>query len=301
MDCPNCGLGWFCIRHAGVQLRHLRGIEKRDRLGLSGVEPQSCRVCELRKRHGCASRPAASRDGSRDSDGADSVICSRSRRHALGAFSGWGRRQGTRRTREASQCHDRRPDLVDGSSQGGPRTLMPMKTSTTTHEGRVALVTGAAQGIGRAIALALADRGAQVIATDLTPPHETANKIGPRAQAFELDVTNEDDWRSVSLAGQDLGGVDIVVNNAGYFPNRSIDELDLPTWRRTVATNLDSHFFECEIFLTCDEKEEMGPLRGRIVKHGRLGHTRHEPLHHRKRGLARPDEYTGYCASVGRA
>src|ERR1700745_213777 len=92
MDGPNCGLGWFCIRHAGVQLRHLRGAEKRDRLGLSGVEPQGCRVCELRKRHGCASRPAAARNGSRDSDGGDSVVCSCPRCHAVGAFSGRGRR-----------------------------------------------------------------------------------------------------------------------------------------------------------------------------------------------------------------
>ena len=111
-----------------------------------------------------------------------------------------------------------------------------MKTSIGTHEGRVALVTEAGQGIGQAIALALAERGAQVIATDLTPPHETVSKIGASGHAFQLDVTQEEDWRSVSLKSQEVGDVDIVVNNAGYFPNRSIDELDLPTWRKTMAT-----------------------------------------------------------------
>ena len=135
---------------------------------------------------------------------------------------------------------------------------MPMKTSIKTHEGRVALVTGAAQGIGQAIAVALAERGAQVIATDLTPPHETVNKIGLAAYPLQLDVTREDDWRSVSFKSRDVGEVDIVVNNAGYFPNRTIDELDLATWRRTMATNLDAHFLSAKFFLPAMRKKKWG-------------------------------------------
>jgi NAD(P)-dependent dehydrogenase (short-subunit alcohol dehydrogenase family) len=137
-----------------------------------------------------------------------------------------------------------------------------MKPSTKTHEGRVALVTGAAQGIGQAIAVALAERGAQVIATDLTRPHETVEKIGPTAHAFQLDVTQEEDWRSVSVKSRDVGDVDIVVNNAGYFPNRSIDELDLPTWRKTMATNLDAQFLSAKYFLPAMRKKRWGRFIG---------------------------------------
>jgi len=63
-----------------------------------------------------------------------------------------------------------------------------MKTKIRTHEGRIAMVTGAGQGIGQAIAVALAERGATVIATDLKSPKETVNKIGSNAHAFQLDV-----------------------------------------------------------------------------------------------------------------
>jgi 3-oxoacyl-[acyl-carrier protein] reductase len=137
-----------------------------------------------------------------------------------------------------------------------------MKTEVKTHEGRVALVTGAAQGIGQAIAVALAQRGALVIATDLTSPHETVEKIGSAARAFQLDVTQEMDWRSVSVNSRDVGDVDIVVNNAGYFPNRSIDDLDLATWRKTMATNLDSHFLSAKVFLPAMRKKKWGRFVG---------------------------------------
>jgi len=113
----------------------------------------------------------------------------------------------------------------------------------------VGFVTGAAQGLGEAIALALAAQGARIIATDLTPPQHTADKIGSAAHALRLDVTNEEDWASVFKTSKDLGGMDVVVNNAGYFPNRPIDDLDLKTWRRTFATNLDSHFLSVKHFL----------------------------------------------------
>ncbi|HLY73931.1 MAG TPA: SDR family oxidoreductase [Planctomycetota bacterium] len=132
----------------------------------------------------------------------------------------------------------------------------------TTHEGRVALVTGAGQGIGQAIALALAERGAQVIVTDLRLPDETVSRIGPKARAFQLDVTREEDWHSVAQKSSALGEVDIVVNNAGYFPNRSIDELDLVTWRKTMATNLDSHFLSAKHFLPGMRRRKWGRFVG---------------------------------------
>jgi NAD(P)-dependent dehydrogenase (short-subunit alcohol dehydrogenase family) len=137
-----------------------------------------------------------------------------------------------------------------------------MKTTLRSHEGRVVLVTGAAQGIGQAIAIAFAERGARVIATDLKLPQETVDKIGDTAHAFQLDVTSEENWHSLFNKTRDLGEVDIVINNAGYFPNRRIDELDLATWRKTIATNLDANFLSVKNFLPAMRKKKWGRFVG---------------------------------------
>jgi NAD(P)-dependent dehydrogenase (short-subunit alcohol dehydrogenase family) len=196
-----------------------------------------------------------------------------------------------------------------------------MKTPITTHEGRVALVTGAGQGIGQAIALALAERGAQIIATDLAPPHETARKIGPTAHPLQLDVSQEEHWRSAAAKIRDVGEVDIVVNNAGFFPNRSIDELDLATWRKTFATNLDSHFLSAKYFLPTMRKKKWGRFVGissnmvglaipgmshYIAENG--DHRFYEGLgerccwrwHHRERGITWPYEHSCNRSAIGR-
>ncbi|WP_068076693.1 SDR family NAD(P)-dependent oxidoreductase [Novosphingobium lentum] len=114
--------------------------------------------------------------------------------------------------------------------------------------GKVALVTGAASGIGEACARALAAAGAQVVLTDLMLDGalRVARDIGASAEAFAADVSAEDQCDAmVAFAVERFGRLDIAVNNAGVGNKDRSHVADLATasWRHVLGVNLDGVFF----------------------------------------------------------
>ena len=108
-------------------------------------------------------------------------------------------------------------------------------------DGRVALVTGAASGIGKAIAVRLAAEGAAVLVTDVNDEqgHAVVTSIveaAGRASFAHLDVTSESDWATaVAKVVDEFGGLDILVNNAGMGDLATIEETSLEDWARTIG------------------------------------------------------------------
>lgn len=125
-------------------------------------------------------------------------------------------------------------------------------TSPTPHEGRVALVTGAATGIGQAYALRLAADGAAVVVADLSDGSETVERIeaaGGRAVAFQCDVSDESAVAELGSNASTFGDVDILVNNAGIYPFSPIADLSFEQWKRVMTVNVDSAFLVTREFL----------------------------------------------------
>jgi NAD(P)-dependent dehydrogenase (short-subunit alcohol dehydrogenase family) len=114
--------------------------------------------------------------------------------------------------------------------------------------GKVALVTGAARGIGAACAATLARHGARVVVTDVLEQEGRAVAAalaadGGTAESMALDVTREEQWRGVIDAVVSRhGALDVLVNNAGIAIVHTLLETSLEEWRRVHAVNLDSVF-----------------------------------------------------------
>ncbi|MEM6476498.1 MAG: SDR family oxidoreductase [Pseudomonadota bacterium] len=125
---------------------------------------------------------------------------------------------------------------------------------TKRCEGKLALVTGGAQGLGRAHCIRLAQEGARVLATDLNGEGaaETAEIINAEigagtAYSLSHDVTDPDAWESaVDAARQHLGGLNVLVNNAGMGVAGNIETCTFEDWQRCFSVNVDSIFHGCQ-------------------------------------------------------
>ncbi len=135
-------------------------------------------------------------------------------------------------------------------------------------DGKIALVTGAAGGLGAAIAQRLADEGAKVALTDLDfdAAAEVARQIGQSAIAFEHDVTDEKRWQDVLTAtAEHFGGLHILVNNAGIGATGTVEQTDFDEWKRVHSIDLDSVFLGCKYALPLIRDSASESLGGSIV------------------------------------
>lgn len=112
---------------------------------------------------------------------------------------------------------------------------------------KVALITGAASGFGRATAQLFIAEGATVILTDRSDGAAAAAALGPQARFLPLDVTQEEQWQTViaDVAASE-GRLDVLVNNAGIGLHRGVTEMTLAEWRLVQAVNSDGVFLGCK-------------------------------------------------------
>lgn len=117
---------------------------------------------------------------------------------------------------------------------------------SNTHEGKVAVVTGAATGIGQELAISLARRGASLVLVDLSGSSETATQVsaeGREVVDIQADVGSEEDWKQVASSIEErFGRVDILINNAGIYPFAGFDDLDYELWSKVHRVNVDGPF-----------------------------------------------------------
>lgn len=135
---------------------------------------------------------------------------------------------------------------------------IPLKNKTSLKD-KVALVTGASRGIGRAIALALAGEGARVIVNYNKSEKEAKEVVeqileiskktnnGAQAMALHADVSDYDEVKEMfAVAYENFGKLDILVNNAGIIKDRTLKNMSLEEWHSVINTNLNGVFYCCK-------------------------------------------------------
>ncbi len=119
--------------------------------------------------------------------------------------------------------------------------------------GKMAFITGGASGLGRASAIMLAKEGAKVAISDINADGAAAvaeeiNEVhAGQAFAYHLDVTDEKNWQAaLDAAHEDMGGLNVLLNNAGIGGGSTVEDTDFETWKRVHAVDVDSVFLGCK-------------------------------------------------------
>lgn len=115
-------------------------------------------------------------------------------------------------------------------------------------KGKIAIITGAASGVGKADAVLFAREGARVVLTDVNEEagRALANEIGSAACFVRHDIASEASWSDVFGATEtQFGTPDILVNNAAVLIASNIEEGSLDDWQRTLRVNADGYFLGC--------------------------------------------------------
>jgi NAD(P)-dependent dehydrogenase (short-subunit alcohol dehydrogenase family) len=154
-----------------------------------------------------------------------------------------------------------------------PDTQDVVSRGSRPLEGKTALVTGAAKRIGRAIALELARAGAHVGITYLSSQSEAEETVGAirglgvRAFAAHADLTRPEQIRAaIAATADEFGGLDLLVNNAGYFESVVMEEITAEQWDHMFATNTRAPFLVAQA-----AHQALKRAKGRIVNVGSLG------------------------------
>lgn len=128
---------------------------------------------------------------------------------------------------------------------------------------KVAIITGAASGVGKEDALLLAREGARVVLTDLNEEagRAVAKQIGDAALFVKHDIASDEQWQQVIAETEArFGGVDILVNNAAILAQATIEETDLALWQKIQKVNSDGYFLGCKYGLLAMKKRPSGSI-----------------------------------------
>jgi 3alpha(or 20beta)-hydroxysteroid dehydrogenase len=129
-------------------------------------------------------------------------------------------------------------------------------------EGKVAIVTGAARGMGASHARRLVAEGASVVIADVLDEvgQETAASLGDKARYIHLDVTKAIDWKAaVELAVSEFGALDVLVNNAGILMVASIEQFTEAQWDTIIDVNLKGQFLGIQAAIPALKESTRGP------------------------------------------